>query len=243
MVNLKFLELLFPTPKICPSCHKDMEDLIFCEECKKWLKEFAEIEGKCKRCGTFGVTENDEFCENCKDWNDKYLSNLSAVPYLKNYERIIKQFKFNHGEYLKRSMASLMIDELLRKGIEFDLILPIPIHKKSLRDRGYNQAFLLAEEIARVFEKKVYTNILLRKSESSIQSGLNRKERSKNSEGVFSVFKKEDIIGKKVLIVDDVITTGVTLKTATEVLIYSGAESISSITFAAGYLGGINYGS
>ena len=176
----------------------------------------------------------------------KNLSGVfSAAPY-QNFiiKRLIAQFKYEpYVKGLAKTLASLIIhniqqteNHLLKVVPRSDLgtafIVPIPLTKKRLKQRGFNQSEEIAKELAKFLEIPLANNILLKVKETRAQVELSGKDREENLKGVFAVRNNDLIKNKNILLVDDVFTTGSTLKEAASVLKVAGAKQIWGITVA-----------
>jgi len=140
--------------------------------------------------------------------------------------------KYRNRRYLARPLGHLM-SIIGGKWIhlhKIDAIVPIPLHKKRIKERGYNQSILLARAIGDYTGLPVEMDCLIRIRWTMPQVELNEKEREKNVKGAFDVKDPERLLGKKVLIVDDVITTGATINEATKTLNASGIEGVFVFT-------------
>ena len=113
-----------------------------------------------------------------------------------------------------------------------DLLVPVPLHRIRFRERGYNQSSLLARCAARICNISVNERILTRTRHTNIQARLSSKERVKNVSNAFSVKTPEDVRNKKIILVDDVLTTGVTINECARVLVESGAAKAYALTAA-----------
>ena len=117
----------------------------------------------------------------------------------------------------------------------FDVIIPIPLHKKRITQRGYNQAELFARGIAAGNSpRKVRTDLLQRIRNTTSQTKLDKSQRKKNLDDAFALSDNapEHLANKSILLIDDVITTGATTAAATEVLLKSGCASVTVLSFA-----------
>ncbi len=134
------------------------------------------------------------------------------------------------GERMGRVMAGHRYDSLSIS--EFSLIIPIPLHPKKLRERGFNQSLVLGREIAKKFSIPLDFDTLIRKNDTKPQVNLGRSERMKNVKGAFMVRQKERIEGERILLVDDVYTTGSTVNECARVLRAAKASDVAVLTLA-----------
>lgn len=147
---------------------------------------------------------------------------------------LIVRLKYRKEERLARPLADRMLG-VFRPHLEtetFDVILPIPLHVKRLRERGFNQALLLGRRIGKMLDISVDPLSLYKKEATAPQAELKREARIRNLKGVFAVRREEKIKGKKVLLVDDVYTTGATMEAAARELLKAGAASVAAVVAA-----------
>ncbi len=116
--------------------------------------------------------------------------------------------------------------------MQFDMIVPAPLHPSRQRYRGFNQAELLARELGRILGVAVRTDVLRRVKATSTQTALNRSERAENVVGVFAASKPSLVEGQSILLVDDVLTTGATMRDASRVLQNNGARRVAVVVAA-----------
>lgn len=225
-----FLELLFPTPRICPFCHVKQQELQLCTNCNKELEKIKEDLGQCTRCGTFGV-KGDE-CGNCFYWPQYFSGNYAAIPYDGKWRKTIHQLKFKNQGWLAPPLAQLMM--AIIENEELDLILPVPLHKDRQRTRGFNQASLLGQEIGRMKGIQFSDQILKRVIATPHQSGLSQRKRTSNVRNAFQINDSSILKGKNILLVDDLITSGATLIECAKVLHRGGAKKVTAVTLGAG---------
>ncbi len=112
------------------------------------------------------------------------------------------------------------------------LIIPVPLHRKRLRERSFNQSLILAREISRRHSIPINFNVLKRKVHTEPQVSLGKADRGPNVRGAFEVVEKKAITGEKILLVDDVYTTGSTVKECARVLRTNGAAEVAVLTLA-----------
>lgn len=115
---------------------------------------------------------------------------------------------------------------------DYSLIIPVPLHSKRLRERGFNQSLILAREISKKFLIPLDFLTLRRHMYTDAQINLGRKDREANVKGVFSVRDSEKIQGQRIILVDDVYTSGSTARECTRILMRNNAESVAILTLA-----------
>jgi ComF family protein len=151
-------------------------------------------------------------------------------------QRLIHQIKYKGQKEAAREIASWYGHQLKSEsGIreEIDGIVSVPLHKSRLRQRGYNQADWIAEGLANALDVPVLSDTLVRQSFKKSQTSKNRLERWENVKTVFSVSNTESLLGKRVALVDDVLTTGATIEACAIELLKAGCQSVGVITIAA----------
>lgn len=209
-----FLHLFFPNRCVC--CDEFIEyDGFLCEECKKKLP-FAE----------------EYPLKNCVDF---LLDGFSTPFYYKDgIDDCVRDLKFRgvlrNADFLAHYMAESVMgkDEFS----EADVIIPVPLHKKDKRRRGYNQSFLLAKKLSKALGIPAEKDALQKVKHTKKQHKLSYSERISNVEKAFAVGDKSAVLGKKVILVDDVFTTGSTMKNCAEALKSAGASRVLGLTAA-----------
>lgn len=238
----------------------DLLDFVYpqhCVICKKYLKR--EERDVCEVCWNSLVTLPDPFCPYCKSLmepgdlkcsfcesagkiseNNKLLSagSMGMVRSLGRfddyYKELIHQFKYRKRIPLGKRLGQ-RLGETINGDSDFlnsDLLIPVPLHKSRYRERGFNQSEIVAEEIGKITGLSVLKNVLKRKKNTKDQTNLSFQQRAENVRGAFVVTEPELINGKKIILVDDVITTGATLSECARMLKQAGAEKILGITIA-----------
>lgn len=204
-----------------------------CESKLKYCKEPA-----CKKCGKPLKNERQEYCTDCRKKKHSYDQGKSVWIYKGDMKNSIYRFKYGN----RREYARFYAEESVRiygrwiksKGVE--VIIPIPVHPKRKRKRGYNQAELYAKELGKLLELPVDGDSLVRVVNTTPQKELDDKERRNNLKKAFKI-RKDSVKYRKVLVVDDVYTTGSTIDAAAELLRDAGADKIYflSVTIGEGY--------
>lgn len=150
--------------------------------------------------------------------------------------KLIHQLKYHENPYIGVQLGAFMGDVLLsyRDRYDFDVIVPVPLHKKKERQRGYNQSEQIAKGISTKLGVSVDRSLIQRNRFTITQTSLNRMERLTNIRDAFSMVEHKTVDYNHVLLVDDVLTTGSTLSACADVLIGAGATSLSMMTLALG---------
>jgi ComF family protein len=235
------LNVLFPDGVECVLCNQliDRDHQYLCSEC---LNQFDFIVGKsCNGCGKSLPSAFDgRYCAECMGREQPYQSGLACVTYDEFSAEAIWKFKYHHQRYIGRMMGFCMAEVLQATYIEdVDVVVPVPIYKDKERIKGYNHSAIIAGEIGRVCNKKVIDDFLIRKKATRPLKDLSRDERFQELKNVFEVqedYKVLGPIGRKILLVDDIYTTGTTVKECCLALNEAGFSQIVVMTFATGQL-------
>ena len=227
-------DLIYPEFPKCPVCGKEFEanEVKLCKQCIAKINFI--YENYCNKCGKL-VAEDTELCVDCQQYDRHFTTARAVGVYDEGLKEYIQLFKYQNQRHLAKNLAQLMIIYINRfyTPLEFDVITYIPIHQTRLQERGFNQAQLLAKEIAEYFNLKLVP-LLIRKEETSKQSKLSKLARKKNLIKQFEVINPKQINHKHILLVDDIYTTGTTVNQASRVLFEAGIEEIKIITLAIG---------
>lgn len=223
----------------------DILDLIFpqhCIICKKYLSR--KEENICQPCWDNLVFLPSPFCAECRSFVEKDRkckrcedeSGLSLVYSLGNfdesYQRLIYAFKYGQLLNLGKRLGSTLGEKIKedKRFLECDFLIAVPLHSSRKRKRGFNQSEILADEISQKIGLPVLKDILKRKKKTKDQTNLDTKEREENVRGAFEVRDRDKISGKNIILVDDVITTGATLKECARTLTQAGASGVLGLT-------------
>jgi ComF family protein len=178
---------------------------------------------------SFPLDEND-LCTICRE----NMPNFDSVYSFGNYEgslrALIHLFKYGKIESLALPLSRLIL-RTIPLDETFDMAIAMPMHWRKQWERGFNQAQLLAQPVAKRYGLKLSTN-LVRRRYTKAQAGLGAAERSENLKDSFRVKRPAQLAGKRVLLVDDVFTTGSTLRMAAESLKAAGAAHVTAVTLA-----------
>lgn len=223
-------------PYKCPGCGRAGERFI-CADCVRLVRPIAEP--YCKRCGRQlppGVRDTSD-CRECRDAKIPFDLCRSFFSYSPPVDELIKRFKFRRnytaGRWLvENACESYSADpEFLPEYGGADFLTPVPLHTVRRVQRGFNQSEYIAEGMGRHFGIGV-SGCLARRRYTRQQSFLPLKERAKNVRGAFAMKKNASVQDKKVILVDDVMTSGATVYECARVLKKAGAEKIYILTIA-----------
>ena len=179
----------------------------------------------CSRCALPLIVSEQLECGRCQKRTPYYRSVYRLALYQEPLNRLILQFKFQHKLHIGKTLGTLMAEDIDRQMLPLpDLLLPVPLHAKRLRQRGYNQAVELARPIAKRFSLPVETKVCHRIRVTPEQMGLSAKSRKENLKGAFEV--RGNIEGKQIAIIDDVMTTGSTANELSQQLLKAGAKYV-----------------
>ncbi|MDR0943324.1 MAG: ComF family protein [Ruminococcus sp.] len=189
---------------------------------------------RCPCCGDF-IAWNVSICDKCKDKLSEYRCNLNNdIKAAYYYDGIVVDgiyaLKFAGSKNFAKHCVSVLSDSLDE---DFDIIVPVPIGKKRLRKRGYNQAEVIAKYFSDLKNIPVEKNALIRVLET-VQHKLTQKERIKNAEDSYQIGKTQ-VSGKRILLVDDVYTTGATSLVCKNMLLSAGASHVTIAVCAKTY--------
>lgn len=230
----KFLEVLFPKDISCISCGEELCGKDKYSLCEKCLNDIIFIDKTCYKCGALVIADST-YCNNCKNRSRVIERNYSACLYRNTMKSLIHKLKYGNARYLREPLGTILYDKylsLVEDGVDVDIILPVPLGKEKLRNRGFNQV----SELLKSFETdKIEEDVLVRIKESNVQARLSREERENNIKDAFEIVKPDVVKGKKVLLVDDVFTTGITIDECARILFNAGATSVISLTLAHSY--------
>lgn len=222
-----FKDVIFP--RLCFCCEIKILQGFLCAECQERIN-FTQI-FSCRACGRLTIHNKTGICAGCVDKELPYNQLVSAVAYAPPITELIHFFKYKNGSYLIDFFGPLLINHIKKTGFtaqNYDFITPVPIHPSKLKERGYNQSQLIAQTLANYFKKPLKNDIIFETKYHKSQTKFKNAQRGKNILGAFQV--KKDLSGKKIILVDDIFTTGATVKACAQALKDNGAREILVIT-------------
>ena len=209
-------------PPICGICEKINKDGL-CPKCNLELKKQAEV----------NILQKEEIEENIK--KEKYFEELMYIfKYEGQVRKLILDYKFNEKSYLYKTFVNFLLknEKIFENIKKYDKIIPVPISKKRNKERGYNQSRLIAEEIANKTNLELVNNCLIKTKNIIEQSKLNKEDRQQNIQGVYSLQNERLITKQKILLVDDIYTTGSTVNECCKILQQANPKTIGVLVLA-----------
>ena len=214
------IDLIFP-PR-CAGCNATGK--VWCEECNDHI-----IPPKGRSCAACGFPlEKGIICSICEDWPNR-IHVRPFAHYKKPLCSAILKLKYRSDQALANEMASWLISVYHRTGWIADCVIPVPLADVRLRQRGYNQVTLIATSFAKELKLHLFTNALERMRETQSQVGLDRQERHMNVEGAFRADSRI-VQGQSIVLIDDLLTSGATLKNCAIALLNAGAAQVFCLT-------------
>lgn len=234
------VDLILPWRGYCNNC-KLLSNELFCIKCSRLLREIKRR--TCIFCSIPLKEEIETFCYDCKEGlnlekkginnYNKFLKNKSIYEYRGLIKTLISDFKYNQKTYLVRPFAQIIINTINKEKIDFDLIIPVPQSKERTIKRGFNPSELLSNYIGNNLGVEVLNDLVIRRIDTRPMKELvSIKSREDNLLKAFSVVRGYRLEGRKVLIIDDIYTTGTTLKFLHKEIIKYNIDSFQSITIA-----------
>ncbi|HEX3797230.1 MAG TPA: ComF family protein [Verrucomicrobiae bacterium] len=231
------LGLLYPeTCQICNHERAKPAEGFVCPPC--WKKIHFIRPPFCDRCGLpfQGAITTKFECANCREMDLHFSYARSAVVANAFLLEIIHRYKYQRALWFEPFLADLLIREaapVLAKN-PYDLIIPVPLHPAKQREREFNQAGRLATRLSRATQIPLNAKLLRRVKPTQTQTHFTRSERAKNMQDAFALRVGEPVNGRRIVILDDVFTTGATTSACAKVLLSAGAAEVSVWTVARG---------
>lgn len=232
----KILDIIYPPA--CPVCGKalpiakGMRSSV-CVECEKKLAYIDE--SHCLKCGKELEDAEKQYCYDCGRVEHIYTQGIAAFSYTEGIKQSIYRYKYKG----RREYAAWYGEKVAKRcGMQIavwnpDVIIPVPLHKDKLKKRGYNQAELIAIELGRRLGIPVNAECLMRGKNTAPMKELSENERTKNLENAF--FLKDDGVKyNKVMLVDDIYTTGATVDACAKTLKTAGVQQVYCVSLCIG---------
>ena len=235
------LDWLYPPRcRFCGDGIAGRDEDCFCDACRQKVRLVSHP--LCPTCGRpyLDVGGDDHSCGACLTRTPRFVrarawacySTDTAQPH--PLREVLQRFKYGRKISLGKPLGRLLAKGCAGcfDGIHFDAMIPVPLHPKRLRWRGFNQAVILAREVGRQWQVPVDPFVLIRSRETSLQTELAEEESRKNVRSAFAVNLEKSIRGKIFLLVDDVYTSGATVNECSRALLRAGAKEVYVLTLA-----------
>ena len=224
-------------PKRCVACDKVLlkieKDVGFCKECQPKIRLVGD--GVCMKCGAPIEDTRVEFCKTCQTFEHYYDQNKGIYVYTGEMKNAMYRFKYSnrrcYGKVFARHAARMYGGWLKKNGIE--AIVPVPMYKDKEKMRGYNQAKVFGKALSDATGIPLADGIIRRDSDTTVMKQLNSLKRKKNLLNAFSL-QKNVVQFRKVLIVDDIYTTGTTMDEVAKVLKSGGVKELFGMCVCIG---------
>lgn len=227
------LDLIYP--RCCPLCGevRPYKAEAACRTCLEKLKRVQRE--RCLKCGKHIEEEEQALCGDCQKQSKSFVRGYPAFEYADPLKKALYDFKYKnqrvYADFFAAGIFACRGEELQQ--LKVDGIIPVPVHPKKKKRRGYNQAGLLAKALSTRMRVPVFEDVLLRSVDTNPQKELNDKQRLSNLKNAFKI-NGNAIKLKKVLLVDDIYTSGATIECCTRVLLAAGVEEVYYTSVAIG---------
>ena len=203
-------------PPVCGICGK-LDKNSLCNKCKIRLQKNA----LCK-------------IEDYKDTSSYFDEHIYLFQYSGEIRDTILKYKFNEKSYIYRTFLEFIKNnkKICAQIKKYDIIIPVPVSKKRFKQRGYNQSALIAKNLAKTLNIDYKENVLIKIKDNKPQSEMGQDKRKSNVKDVYKIKNQEKIYQKRVLILDDIFTTGNTVNECAKVLIENSANNVGIFTIA-----------
>lgn len=209
-------------PHACPLCGDRAPETDFCEGCERALPC---LDHSCTRCAEPFASEMpvDALCGQCQQDPPTYTVARAAFRYAPPIDRLILGAKYGQRLDWAALLGRRLARAMSQRASSVDLLVPIPLHRSRLRERGYNQSLELARPVAKALGIEIRNNMQRIRATSS-QADLSREERQRNVRDAFVASQR--VAGRRIAIIDDVMTSGATAEMAARCLLKAGAKNV-----------------
>lgn len=230
------MDLLYPP--VCPVCggvlgKMKQDSPAVCPECRKRLPYIGKVH--CMKCGKELADEQEEYCGDCQRLKHCFDQSAAAFSYSEDIKQSVYRFKYQnkrtYADWYAQAVEQVCGGQIMRWAPQ--VIIPVPLHRSRQKKRGYNQAGLLADTLGKRMNIPVDTACLQRVERTRPMKQLGDEERIKNLENAFNI-TSNSVKYNKVLLVDDIYTTGATLDACARVLKEHGAGRVYAVCLCIG---------
>lgn len=225
------MTLLYPNR--CPICNRMLRDTLICPDCFKKLRYVAEP--RCYSCGKPVANAQQEYCSDCAGKKHEFKQGRAVFLYQGPMRGILYRYKYGN----RRDYTEFLATQAVRcyagwiQSLDIDLVMPVPLSKKRMRTRGFNQADLFGRRFSELCGLKYDNQMLVRVRDTLPQKELSVQERKNNLKNAFKM-NKNVVNLKRILLVDDIYTTGSTIDAAALALKQSGIKDVFYLCISIG---------
>lgn len=229
------LDFIYPENISCILCNKPIKKINTYSLCKDCFKELNFIQDGCIKCGKPIIYHSLEKldicgCSYCFNKSFYFDKAISCIEYSDISKSMILGFKYKNKTYMAKYISNIMKEKLDLENIKFDYITFVPLHKKRMRKRGFNQSEKIAKELGKMIDIPIL-DCIYRKSNTNRLYNLNRKERKIELKNAFLVKENINYVnGKNILLIDDIFTTGSTVNEISKLLKLNNVNKIFVMT-------------
>ena len=228
----KILDEIYGEKYICFSCEDERLNDEYGYLCPSCYKRLHIIRNACQKCGS-EVNDFTDYCDDCKKDKVSHLyDRVYCATMFDDVSRgLVYKFKYGKDKSIAKAIIPILCDKFLEIEETIDLIMPVPLSRERMGERGFNQAEILARGISEKFSVPLSSSNLIRNRNTPTQTSLDRDERKENLKDAFSLKDAGEVKGKIVLIIDDLTTSGATMDEITKILKKNGATAVFGLTF------------
>lgn len=230
-IKNRIANVLFADEFECLNCGAERMDNEHFYLCKKCLSDIDFIENSCDICGD-RVGSFDLICDNCKKRTHFFTKAFCVAKYDGVASNLVRKLKYDNCKYLAKMLGLMMAEKLKKNGLkDIDFVVPVPLNKNRMFERGFNQSKLIAEVVAKECSFKLNLKIVKRVKNTPTQTSLSSKERRQNVKDAFEILDKTAVKNKNILLIDDILTTGATLDELSKLFKKHKAKNVFALTF------------
>ncbi len=218
--------LLWPN-RTCPICGAPLADELLCHDCRETLNGLQ----NCPHCAGFIPNGKSDYhaCPRCPE----VTAMLACFPYTAKLRERLRLLKYYRKAQIAAAFGGLLAARWHEFAADADAIVPVPLHPARFAERGYNQSELLAKTLGRELQIPVYAHAIKRTKNTKAQHSLTPRERAENLRSAFAAGRDlPKVNGKRIILLDDIITTGATIRGCAGILRASGAAAVYALAVA-----------
>ena len=229
-------EAIFPSNIYCICCGSLIDSSRSYSLCDNCIGKFHWITGAtCDKCGKALPEEfHGNTCYDCMQREHHFDRGYSCLTYGFYERQVMMDFKYNNKGYLGEKLGDILYDRISLENLEIDVIIAVPVSRERLKKRGYNKSELMARRLGTRMNVPVDSKSLVRKMNTRLLRTMNPAEREIALKGAFGISPKANVERKRILLIDDIYTTGATADACSKVLKEAGALEVLVLSLASG---------